>query len=119
MKGLEARTANFSQVRVDKRERTALNTSQLEMASSKIWQWNGGVWLYRLLQLSFKDLYVAAKTFYCETEESCVAQGAVQIPDTEFSEGHKEQIKPCSCVLFIYTLHHTQPSAFISALCWT
>lgn len=56
MKGLEARTANYSQVHIDKHKLAALNTAQVKVASSKFWQSNDGVSLYHWLQLFFKIL---------------------------------------------------------------
>lgn len=117
MKGLEARMASCSQVHIDKHKLAALNTPQLlwlllnfdrEMVESYCTIW---------LQLFFKilmqqpNLFITKQMSLAWPKELCR-----QIPAIQFSECHKEQIKPCSRVLFIYTLHHTQPSAFISAL---
>lgn len=52
-KGLDARTANCCQVHFDKRELAALNTSQLEVASSNFCQRNGGALLYHLAPIAF------------------------------------------------------------------
>lgn len=117
--GRRRRTANHFQVHIDKHDLAALNPHKLKVAYSKFWQRNDGVSLHHLLQWFFKVLAYQLNIFIRKQTSVMWPEKLYRwIPERSFAHFcHKEQIKPCSRVLFIYTLHHTQPSAFISASC--
>lgn len=75
--GVEARTANRSQVRIDKHELAALNLHKLKVSSSKFWQRNYGVSLYHLAPMVFKvlmhqlNIFIRKQTSVAWPEELC------------------------------------------------